>query len=624
MMYPLLPLLAALMTWQPAQDLTVSTFGPNADQGIDAQPTISPAPTPTNGSGPAPLRAMRGGEQCLGNLNLHPDLVLDTGGIACASGGFTTQNNFAKVYDLSVLAPDTPWRIDCIESAITNSGSAVVATLNLYLDTDGSPPRGPGIDLELIASTPAIVPYSDDLIWIQSTFSDSVCVPANSILVVEIDIPASDTGFAVFAGSSGLGDQTWLRAEDSCGIPEYVAFNTLGFAIEWLQVINGGPDDCDGDICPLCLPADCNKNGIDDDFDIYDGTSSDCDGNAIPDECDPMEDCNQNGVFDPCEIDCDGSGTPDDCDISNDPSLDCDGNGVIDNCDPDCDGNGQSDACEMLQNPELDCDEDGRLDFCDILSGDAIDANQNGIFDCCEGLIPECFPSESDALDYASWGRSTLWGNPPACIGHVVTSNLLVGGVDENGIYLSSFWDRNRSGDLEWKPSADPGPPPHRNAGMAEVDGRSILFGGRHEDDILNSTWIHEESAWRELETDGPGPQGRTDHAMIGTELGALLFGGRAGQTLDTAEDMNDMWIFIDDAWIEIQSKHAPDPRHGHQRASGPHGSATGARGSPSQAQPATKNEVHTHRRTARRRRTFGLLREYTEGLAPRHEQRYD
>ena len=62
MMYPLLPLLAAMMTWQPAQDLMVSTLGPDADQVIDAQPTISPAPASTNGSGHAPLRAMRGGE----------------------------------------------------------------------------------------------------------------------------------------------------------------------------------------------------------------------------------------------------------------------------------------------------------------------------------------------------------------------------------------------------------------------------------------------------------------------------------------------------------------------------------------------------------------------------------
>ena len=46
--------------------------------------------------------------------------------------------------------------------------------------------------------------------------------------------------------------------------------------------------------------------------------STDCNGNGIPDECEP--DCNANGV-------------PDDCDIAQGISQDCQPNGIPDECD---------------------------------------------------------------------------------------------------------------------------------------------------------------------------------------------------------------------------------------------------------------------------------------------------
>ena len=36
---------------------------------------------------------------------------------------------------------------------------------------------------------------------------------------------------------------------------------------------------------PIISPADCNANGIPDSIDIFEGTSVDCDGNTVPDEC---------------------------------------------------------------------------------------------------------------------------------------------------------------------------------------------------------------------------------------------------------------------------------------------------------------------------------------------------
>jgi len=49
---------------------------------------------------------------------------------------------------------------------------------------------------------------------------------------------------------------------------------------------------------------DCNLNGVADATDIALGTSDDCDGNAVPDECDiagGAADCNLNGIIDGCE-----------------------------------------------------------------------------------------------------------------------------------------------------------------------------------------------------------------------------------------------------------------------------------------------------------------------------------
>jgi hypothetical protein len=81
---------------------------------------------------------------------------------------------------------------------------------------------------------------------------------------------------------------------------------------------------------------DCNGNGVHDPIDVSNGTSQDCDGDSVPDECEA--DCNANGLVDDCEVifgsetDCDGDGVMDSCQIGADPSLDWDGNGAVDSC----------------------------------------------------------------------------------------------------------------------------------------------------------------------------------------------------------------------------------------------------------------------------------------------------
>lgn len=136
-----------------------------------------------------------------------------------------------------------------------------------------------------------------------------------------------------------------------------------------------------GDYCGLC-GGDCNNNGIGDVEDIDDGTSMDCNGNEIPDECEP--DCNENGQADSC-------------DIAQSASQDCNGDHVPDECEEDCNGNNQQDACDILQGISLDCDGNGvpdecqadcngndQADSCDIAEGSSDDCNTNGVPDECE------------------------------------------------------------------------------------------------------------------------------------------------------------------------------------------------------------------------------------------------
>lgn len=141
---------------------------------------------------------------------------------------------------------------------------------------------------------------------------------------------------------------------------------------------------------------DCNSNGVDDDCDIYDGTSDDYDQNHVPDECDP--DCNGNGVPDACDIDCargdcthhplgcggsddcQPNGVPDECDLVAGTSSDFDHNDVPDECDclGDLNGDRHVDAVDLThlllnygttsgaEYADGDLDRDGDVDLADL------------------------------------------------------------------------------------------------------------------------------------------------------------------------------------------------------------------------------------------------------------------
>ena len=107
-------------------------------------------------------------------------------------------------------------------------------------------------------------------------------------------------------------------------------------------LIGPGDGDLDGtDVCDRGayeLFFDCNNNNIHDLIDISNGTSSDCDSNSIPDEC--QNDADSDGTIDACEG-CDNDPaktTPGFCGCGS-PEVDANNNGAVD-----CDTNGEAKA----------------------------------------------------------------------------------------------------------------------------------------------------------------------------------------------------------------------------------------------------------------------------------------
>ncbi len=162
-------------------------------------------------------------------------------------------------------------------------------------------------------------------------------------------------------------------------------------AVEGDWILSGAPyHGYWGTVYAFALVSDdCNCNGVLDAVDIASGTSLDCNGNGVPDECEDdcnasgvpddcdvaggtSEDCNANLIPDECEPDCNGSGLPDDCDIANGTSFDCGANGIPDECEP-------------------DCQEDCSPDDCDIASGGSNDDDGDGVPDECAVAVPGGF-----------------------------------------------------------------------------------------------------------------------------------------------------------------------------------------------------------------------------------------
>ena len=82
---------------------------------------------------------------------------------------------------------------------------------------------------------------------------------------------------------------------DSCSIPcDACCDSTVGACInatEFTCTISWSGQFNSGRTCADDNPCDCNNNGVEDWLDIQNLTSDDCDGNGVPDDCEPGACC---------------------------------------------------------------------------------------------------------------------------------------------------------------------------------------------------------------------------------------------------------------------------------------------------------------------------------------------
>ncbi|MBL9118735.1 MAG: hypothetical protein JNL80_02330 [Phycisphaerae bacterium] len=167
------------------------------------------------------------------------------------------------------------------------------------------------------------------------------------------------------------------------------------------------------------LVVDCNQNGVRDACDLASGTSVDLNGDAIPDECQPL-DTDGDGIPDILDPDDDNDGLSDtqEATLGTDPLIaDTDGDGISDGVevntfstdplDTDSDNDGVPDGVEVTQGTQpllADSDADGAPDATDGCPSDPFkvnpgacgcgeidaDVDGDGAADCLNGPLTPC------------------------------------------------------------------------------------------------------------------------------------------------------------------------------------------------------------------------------------------
>ncbi len=343
---------------------------------------------------------------------LQQDDVFQLGLVVRSTTGFNEQ--------IGVVQINLSWdetQLELVPPAVENSGAYDWLTFGLpaggvggplnadFTDGDAYLEATPQVDL---GNQPVATPAGLLMGWVEfkavgATAQSQITIP------IEVQVPGSgatvetivlDTDCPPVAGLNILGNVGVFTARTDCnanGVDDTLDISG-GTSSDCNQ--NTTPDECEIDVnstapggpwyCTHDCDPDCNENGVPDGCDIDptdpDGNgqvSEDCQnagaGNGIPDECE--NDCNCNSIDDACDLDCGAAGGP--CDVpgcgGSVDSLDCGtGGSPI--------SNGVPDECDVA----TDCNENSQPDVCDITPppdgfGSSTDSNSNGIPDECEG-----------------------------------------------------------------------------------------------------------------------------------------------------------------------------------------------------------------------------------------------
>ena len=219
------------------------------------------------------------------------DAVLQDNGVACAAGGITVDNSWARIYSAAEFGSADAFTLDCVNFGVANSGSYTSGSVQIMTTANSVPSLA---DMTEVASVPFGFYGTDGAVFNSAVFDGGLEVDlTDGYVVVILNVDPSADGFAAIAGgtsadvTSGI---TYLRS-DGCGITDFTPYADIGFDVEWFVDVTGtigggGPGDCFGDV---------NGDGIVDGADfglllsawgVCSGCAEDLDGNGSVDGAD--------------------------------------------------------------------------------------------------------------------------------------------------------------------------------------------------------------------------------------------------------------------------------------------------------------------------------------------------
>jgi hypothetical protein len=194
---------------------------------------------------------------CDAPLNQNASDALEGVGVACADAGITAANIFGRSFDLSALYPGEAYQMSCVSVGVSNSGVLDVnAAINVYIDSDGGAPVNATTDLVLQTSEPFVIAGGASEIAIVN-LATPLCIPADSVVFIELAIEASTDGFVVYDGNAaGQSGPTYVGSE-CLGTGQYTTMTAIGFPANFMYLTAGGTLGCDGNACDCTLTNDC-------------------------------------------------------------------------------------------------------------------------------------------------------------------------------------------------------------------------------------------------------------------------------------------------------------------------------------------------------------------------------
>lgn len=218
-----------------------------------------------NGPAGSATEALLGNRAPVTITHNNSQTIVDELGLTCQSGGITTDNRLAGVFNLSAdFAINVDWEIQSVEFGVDEvlgaPGDAYPVTVSAYT-TSTTDPNG---TLTLLGTTDTTIGSADALSVVAVPMPAGVVVPAGGILVVVLDVfNDGTTGFRLGATDVASDDDSWILAVD-CGLTTFGTYASLGFGDRW-HVMNVVGDTAGGggtgSPCETTAPGNAFENG---------------------------------------------------------------------------------------------------------------------------------------------------------------------------------------------------------------------------------------------------------------------------------------------------------------------------------------------------------------------------